>query len=429
MENIDRLYQLLQKTTWTEAEKQWLLNYLEQTEGADLKQILQQHFNDQLSQGQQLNPAVSEKMRQHIHAQVNIAASHVPAKRRSLVWMRWVAAAAVITGISLTGWFWLHKTPATTPVAERPAPTAPQPDVLPGGDKALLTLADGSTIVLDDAQNGALAQQGAIAVQKQGGRLIYNDSGLSTNDSLLPTPDSRLTYNTITTPRGGQYAIVLSDGTRVWLNATSSMRYPTAFTGTERRVEITGEAYFEVAKASYSKYRGGREGFVPFIVSVNGKQEVEVLGTHFNINAYDDEESIKTTLLEGKVKVSATQPETRNAKHETILSPGEQAQQTTNNKLQTTNKIDLDEVVAWKNGRFEFNGNTIQSVMRQLSRWYDVDIVYEGNLPEANFVGAIERKEKLSQAIKMLELTNVIRFKIQEKTAAGEAAKIIVMRR
>jgi transmembrane sensor len=442
LENLSRLYQLLQKTEWTEAEQQWLLQYFEQSDGVDLRNLLQQHFNDQLLQGKQVNPVISEKMLQHIHAQTNMNVTPAPAKRTRIVWIKWMAAAAVITGVLVTGaWFWRYKKPASAPVAVQPAQPAKQPDVLPGGDKAILTLADGSTIVLDDAQNGALAQQGATAVKKQGGQLLYGNAGTTDHSPLTlgSAEDNSPTYNAITIPRGGQYAIVLTDGTRVWLNAASSMRYPTAFTGAERRVEITGEAYFEVSPLPASPGGGGVKGRIPFIVSVNGKAEVEVLGTHFNINAYDDEGSIKTTLLEGKVRMrpdvgsrrSDGKAQTSDLAHQpsVILSPGQQAELTTNHKLQTTNNIDTDQVVAWKDGRFEFNGNTIQSVLRQLSRWYDVDIVYEGALPEANFVGAIARKEKLSQVLKMLELTNVIRFKIEEKPAGGKTARIIVMRK
>lgn len=262
-------------------------------------------------------------------------------------------------------------------------------DAAPGGNKALLTLANGSTIVLTGAQNGKLANQGGVVVNKTADGLI------SYADSKQNTSLKTLVYNTATTPRGGQYQFILSDGTKVWLNSSSSIRYPVEFIGNERRVELTGEAYFEVAHNAAK----------PFRVISNG-QTVEVLGTHFNINAYNDESVIKTTLLEGSVKVSSQGVSN-------IIKPGEQSQ--FNNGNFNVKSVDVDEAVAWKNGFFYFEDNSIQEVMRQLSRWYDVDIKYDGQLPARRFSGEISRDVNASQILDILSFKK-IHYKIDGKT-------------
>jgi transmembrane sensor len=259
--------------------------------------------------------------------------------------------------------------------------------ITPGGNKAILTLQDGSTIVLDDAKDGTLAEQGnATVVKTANGQLVYNgaDNG-----------EQKVSYNTMSTPRGGQYKLTLPDGTDVWLNSASSITYPTAFVGNERKVTITGEAYFEVAKDKTK----------PFHVKA-GTQDIEVLGTHFNVMAYTDEDAIKTTLLEGSVKVSGNGSSG-------ILKPGEQSVNT-NGDLQI-GPAAVDEAMAWKNGYFKFNRVGIKYIMRQLSRWYDVDVVYDGRVKDDEFVGTIGRGENIVQALHLLELTNV-HFKIKDKT-------------
>ena len=262
-------------------------------------------------------------------------------------------------------------------------------DVAPGGNKAILTLSNGSTIVLTGAKNGTLASQGNMVINKTADGLIsYADN--KENASL-----KSLVYNTATTPRGGQYQFVLADGTKVWLNSASSIKYPVQFIGNERKVELTGEAYFEVAHNARK----------PFRVVSNG-QTVEVLGTHFNVNAYSDEGEVKTTLLEGSVKVSSQNVNS-------IIKPGEQAQ-FNNGKINIKN-VDVDEVVAWKNGFFYFEDNNIQEVMRQLSRWYDVNIKYESNLPSRQFSGEISRNVNASQILDILSFKK-IHYKIEGKT-------------
>jgi transmembrane sensor len=259
--------------------------------------------------------------------------------------------------------------------------------IAPGGNKAILTLQDGSTIILNDAENGTLATQGNTRVVKlANGQIAYDEAS---------GPADKVLYNTMTTPRGGQYKLTLPDGTNVWLNSASSINYPTAFVGKERKVSITGEAYFEVAKNKNK----------PFYV-VAGNQSIEVLGTHFNVMAYSDEENIKTTLLEGSVKIS----EHNNM---SILKPGDQAVVANKGGI-TVKPADIDEAMAWKNGYFKFSRVDIKHIMRQISRWYDVEVAYEGDIPDDEFVGKIGRSENISQILHLLELEHV-HFKIEGK--------------
>ncbi|MCQ6957758.1 FecR family protein [Mucilaginibacter aquariorum] len=284
--------------------------------------------------------------------------------------------------------------------------------ILPGGNKAVLTLADGSHIILGDAQNGILAKQANIDIRKAvGGKIVYNASNqLSANAPAL--------YNTITTPRGGQYQVTLSDGSKVWLNAASSLKFPAAFSNKERVVELTGEAYFEIAKLSSPSVAGREGNRIPFKVITNN-QTVEVLGTHFNINAYADEAAIKTTLLEGSVKV--VQSKTNNSQ---LLKPGQQAMVGT--QIQIAD-VDATLAIAWKNGYFIFSHEDIGSIMRQISRWYDINIQYEGNVTQERFVGTISRFNDVAQILDVLQLTGAVHFKTENDPAEPGKKRIIVM--
>lgn len=253
-------------------------------------------------------------------------------------------------------------------------------DIAPGADKAILTLANGKQIVLTGAKNGAVADENDARIRKTAdGQLVYERLSGSESSSL---------YNNITTPRGGQYTIMLSDGTKVILNAASSLKYPTTFKGAERTVELTGEGYFEVA---HHKSR-------PFKVISEG-QTVEVLGTHFNINAYADEPNVKTTLLEGSVDVNGT-----------LIKPNQQAIFSAGNQI-VVKQVDPANVVAWKDGLFKFDHTDLKTAMRQIARWYDVEIIYEGDVDNEQFYGKIERSYTLSEVLKVLELSKV-HFKI-----------------
>lgn len=263
--------------------------------------------------------------------------------------------------------------------------------ILPGGNKALLTLADGSEIILDSAKNGIVTKQGNAAINKtKNGEVVYNATHAHNPSSNLP-----VVYNTVSTPRGGEYQVVLSDGTKAWLNAASSLKFPTAFQGKVRSVEITGEVYFEVA----------RNKNMPFKVLSNGA-EIEVLGTHFDVMAYGDEPELKTTLLEGSVKF-------RKNGSAVLLKPGQQAIATNNSKNIIVQPANVKETMAWRNGFFIFQDENIQSIMRKVARWYDVDVQYQGNMEGKEFGGKISRYNNISDLLKTLELTRTIHFKVE----------------
>jgi transmembrane sensor len=303
---------------------------------------------------------------------------------------RWVPAAAAAVLLLIGGDYLIHRWKATV-APETTSVKQPQ-DIPPGGDKAMLTLGDGRVITLDSIRNGTVATQGNARVLKvQDGELAYHAAGTA----------EAVSYNTISTPRGGQYEVVLPDGSKVWLDAASSLRFPTSFNGRQREVELTGQAYFEIAADKAQ----------PFHVKAGGT-DVEVLGTHFNINAYGDEGTIRTTLLQGAVKVSV-------GKESRLLEPGEQASSGHGQESISVNKeADADAAIAWKNGLFQFHDADLKSVMRQLIRWYDVDVVYEGSIPPQQFEGKIQRDLTLLQTLRILEKSQV-HFRI-------EGRKIIV---
>ncbi|HVM87926.1 MAG TPA: FecR domain-containing protein [Puia sp.] len=262
-------------------------------------------------------------------------------------------------------------------------------DIPPGSNRAALTLDDGSTIILDSLHDGKIAVQGTAVVNKDGAAIHYSPANAVSN---LPA-----SFNKLTTPRGGQYHIVLADGTRVWLNAASSIRYPAQFSGGERKVEVTGEAYFEVAK----------DPVMPFRV-VAGNAKVEVVGTHFNVNAYGDEDVVATTLLEGSVKFSS-------GGKEILLKPGQRGKLLKTGELALDDQVDTGEAIAWKNGEFAFHDEPIASLMRQASRWYDFDIRYEGEVSD-HFNADISRDVPVSKLLHLLELTGRVHFEVDGKT-------------
>lgn len=270
---------------------------------------------------------------------------------------------------------------------QRPQVNQHVADVVPGGNRAVLTLANGKKIVLTGAGTGELAKQSGISIRKNhSGELVYTLSAQHNNAALE--------YNTTQTPRGGQYQLELADGTKVWLNASSSLKYPTRFAGKERQVELTGEAYFEVT----------HNASMPFKVKTN-KEIVTVLGTHFNVNAYHDEPSVKTTLLEGKVKVNAL-----NSKASGILKPGEQAI-LTGDQIQIT-PGDTEAATSWKNGYFRFRGENIASIMRKLSRWYNIDVQYTITISDEGYYGTISRFKNIKQVLAVLSETGSVHFKV-----------------
>ncbi|RFM35862.1 FecR family protein [Chitinophaga silvisoli] len=306
----------------------------------------------------------------------------VVVKKHRFRWLRYAAAVALILAAARGGYLW--KSFKSKPLAQ----VQTQHDILAGGDKAILTLADGSTIELDSTGNQQIAKQGNTSIiNLAGGKLAYHAANNS-NEVL---------YNKISTPRGGQFQITLPDGTQVWLNALSSLRFPTVFNGSNRTVELTGEAYFEVQK----------DAAKPFLVKVAGMQ-IDVLGTSFDVMAYPDEKQIQTTLIEGAVKVSV-------GGKSKILQPGEQSQVQKDGRLDVLPTTDLESVIAWKNGYFKFNQADLQTVMRQLARWYDVEVSFEGPIPDFRFVGELKRKASLSTNLKILSYSQV-NFKMDGNT-------------
>lgn len=305
-------------------------------------------------------------------------------------WKRIAVAAAILIAAGMALWQSNRPDETTTTALVEVPPAAPI-ELKPGGQRAVLKLADGSEITLDSASNGELAQQGKVKVIKlQDGRLSYDHQEM---------PATETVYNTIYTPKGGQYQLLLADGSKIWLNAASSLRYPVAFSGKERRVELKGEGYFEIT----------HNADMPFHVAVNNT-DVTVLGTHFNINAYTDEATMRTTLLEGKVKISGSPTDAT-----VTLQPGQQAIGSANGNVKVINNVDVDEVMAWKNGLFYFQSADLAAILRQAARWYDVDI--EFNTPVTQrFSGQISRNVNASQLLSILESTGKVRFDIAGKT-------------
>ena len=310
---------------------------------------------------------VRARMLERLRLEVREDVVPIRSRRRAGAWL---SAAAVVL-LLLAGAAYLRFPDRVAP------PVAAVHDLLPGGNKATLILGGGQAITLDSAAPAVLATQEGVVVQKNGrGQLVYSIAAAAPGD---------VAYNTILTPNGGTYAVTLSDGTRVWLNAGSSLKYPVRFTGNAREVDLTGEAYFEVAPATA----------MPFSVRCLG-QTIEVLGTHFNVNAYSNESVIRTTLLEGRVRVGSV-----------LLEPGEQSRVGADRQVRVVKGIDTAEVMAWKNGMFQFDAADIGTVMRQIGRWYDVDVVYEGKLPDDHFRGKIPRNVNASQVLRILAIGGI----------------------
>lgn len=310
-------------------------------------------------------------------------------RNKIALWKKLSVAATIVIGLTAGIYFYTNvnqsdqlKTPKKT-AAEK---------ITPGTNKAYLTLADGKRIELTDTSNGELAAQAGIKITKtKDGQLIYS----STADSK--TTNQANLFNKIEAPVGGQYQLILPDGTKIWLNASTSLKYPVSFKGlNERKVELDGEAYFEVAHMANK----------PFKVVTN-KQTIEVLGTHFNVNCYADEPNTKTSLLEGSIKVF-----TQKTARPVFIKPGQQAVLVAN-QLKITDE-DVEQAVAWKNGDFVFNGENLQSLMRQIARWYNVDVVYEHEIANnTGFIGTISRKKKITEILNAIELNYNVKFKIE----------------
>lgn len=305
-------------------------------------------------------------------------------QQRRLYW--WSAAAAVLVLIAATGWYQYSRYREQQHLAA----AHPAHDVQPGTTKAMLTLADGTAVPLDSTGSSQFEEKDGTRINKGQGSLVYDHSG---------NADEKILFNTLATPRGGEYQITLPDGSRVWLNAASSLRFPTRFAGNDRTVYLNGEAYFEITPNAQQ----------PFHVQLSDNQQITVLGTSFNVMNYADENNITTTLVTGKVMVS------RPGGQQAVLAPSEQAVITKGQNGITVSEADVDKTIAWKTGIFEFEDDDLPTIMRQLSRWYDVEVIYNGNIPDQHYSGSIRKTSTLSQALRILQ-TAGIQYSITNKT-------------
>ncbi|HEY4335076.1 MAG TPA: FecR domain-containing protein [Puia sp.] len=371
------LLQRLKEGTLSPEETQQLIVGLSKRElPAETKRLLLQQLRQ---------PIADSEIDPRLVALLEAKIPDILSKRHRIIDMpalRYAAVAAALL-IAAAGVYLLGSKPIAEPNGIVKT-SSKAPDIAPGKQGAILTLADGHTVVLDSLGNGVVATQSGAKVILQDGQLAYRPDA---------SGSATLTYNVMTTPKGRQFQLTLPDGTKVWLDAASSLRYPTEFTGSTRRVELTGEAYFEVAPA--------KAGVAPFIVDVNHTSQVQVLGTHFNINAYPDEPGASTTLLEGAVRIV-------NGDQKATLSPGQQSQTTNDNSaIKVIPNANTEKALAWKNGVFDFQDASLEQVMRQLQRWYDIEVVYEKGIPKLEFVGRMERDLSLSAVLNGLQMSKV----------------------
>jgi len=326
-------------------------------------------------------------------------------------YLRRLSAAAVILMIGI-GSYYVFFNKINAPQS-KPQEVAVY-DAAPGGNRAMLILSDGSKINLNEAVAGKIASQSGIQINKvTDGQLVYDKESAANT-----APEKSELFNQINTPKAGQYQINLSDGTKVWLNSLSSIRFPAVFNDTERKVEITGEVYFEVAGYKVNNRK------VPFLVVCNN-QVIEVVGTHFNVNSYRDESVVKTTLLEGSVKVYALNAITGKESKAVKLRPGEQSivKQAKSSNAIAVEKVDTESAIAWQKGYFKFKDTDIQEVMRQLSRWYDLDVVFNGPLPKDQFTGFVSKKVAISNVLNILEEGGGVKFSVKNKKVEVTAAE------
>jgi len=382
-ERLDQLIRNYFGQVSTEAEEQELWSYVNDDVYADdIKALLPDAFN---SNSGSPSAGLGESEKQRVLQFIFTQNTGKQAKHRRL-WPRIATAASILLFLSAGSYFLLHKAKPQQQIVQ-----TQKPDLQPGSKKAILLLSGGKVISLGDAKAGTIATQGNTNITKTAdNKIVYSNSA---------TPATEVVYNTIITKRGNYYPLTMSDGTVAILDAASSIKYPVNFTGHERRVEITGQVYFEVV----------HNANMPFRVTVKG-QTIEDMGTHFNINAYDDEPAIKTTLIEGHIRIN----------HQVILAPGEQA--VIKNGIIKVAIVNTEQAIAWKNGLFSFKGTPMAEAMRQLSRWYNVDVEYPNGLPKTNFTGEMHRNINASQVLDMLSYFNV-HFQI---VADSDGKKIIV---
>lgn len=362
------------------------------------------HFEKEQDILDVLTPEERGRIGAKIEDAIMMSIAEAPPRVHRTLW-RPLAWAATATLAVCAGVYYYYSSDASFATSQQM--TSARVDVLPGGNKATLTLADGSRILLDDVKTGEVAEQSGVSVRKtDDGQVIYE-----ANASGGDIRESAQSFNTITTPWGGTYQVILPDGTRVWLNAGSSLKFPTFFSGDERKVELSGEGYFEVA----------RNEQMPFRVRTR-RQDIEVLGTVFNINSYDDEPAVTTTLLEGSVRVTSNNEAGLSGGKGlvVVLRPGEQS--ALSDEGFQVGMVNTDVAVAWKRGVFKFDNSDIRSVMRQISKWYNVEVEFEGEVPEIRLWGEMDRSVNASEALEMLEYFD-LEYRIVEQ---GATKKIII---
>lgn len=380
--------ELLNRSSLTKEELHLLLQYLQQSDPSAIRNLLLEKFAEDISAAGSV--ALPDELSARMLENIRLATTPRQEPARTRFWRPAKVAAAAVIILLASAVFWFLR-PAKQPESSLADVQNRRTDVAaPSGSRATITLANGQQILIDSNQSGTLASEGTVQIERAAdGSIAYHGSA------------TEVVYNTLVNPRGSKpVSLTLSDGSKVWLNSESSLKYPAGFNGKNRPVEITGEAYFEVAK----------NPAMPFRVSVAGKGTVEVLGTHFNINSYGDETHTHVTLLEGSVRIAL--PESQPV----VIQPGQQASYA--NGLQpgagisVRNGVDLAAVMAWKNGYFNFDNADLYQVMRQLARWYNIQVKYEGKIPHRIFGGEMQRDLNLSEVLKLLEKNNV-HFRIE----------------
>lgn len=375
-EEVKHLLEKVRESAATEEDCTRLLSLLNGSDSDEIISYANKYYEDQKISFDQSDSLMWKSVFKEV---VGIDKGSVVAKAKDTVVISFfrsygaVASIAALLLLATSIYFWNRTKVDRVQVSHK----TEQQEIQPGRDGAILMLSDGSKILLDTIQNGVVALQGGVIAKVENGGLVYEGKG------------SGSVYNVVETPKGRVYNLVLPDGSRVWLNSMSSIRYPISFAGKERRVEVEGEVYFEVAKIKDH----------PFLVKINDHTMVEVLGTHFNINSYSNESSINTTLLEGSIMINA-----RNDR--ALLKPGQQAQ--IKDRINVYDDVDIDRIMAWKNGLFDLDGLSVTEVMRQLERWYDIDVIYNGEVNNnIKFVGGISKGVTLNQLLEAWEVMDI----------------------
>lgn len=387
---LQYLFEKYFEKTASPEERSELANFISLEVNRDqIMQLFMATWENYRGDGLVLSAEKTDEILQHIIGKSSFHDKVIPMnKLKKFRWWR-IAAAAIL--LFLAGGYWLmvnNDKPSHQPTIVK----VPVNDVNPGSYKARLTLADGRSITLDSAAPGQLAQQGNTAVVNKDGQLVYE----SKVNSLTGSGQESIVYNTVVTSKGETYSLTLSDGSIVWLNSASSIRFPVAFPGKERRIEVTGEVYVKVAKNPAQ----------PFIASTNG-MEVLALGTEFNINAYSDEDVISTTLVEGSVKI-------RKGNVNAILQPGQQTQLNNNGQITVAKAVNMDEITGWKDGNFHFESADLKTILRQFARWYDVEVIYEGTVKNRKFFAVLKRSSTLKSVLEMLQDNDIV-YRIEGK--------------